>query len=218
MSKKAKWTLVAVVLAAVLLAGFIWLRKALDPFAKGPEAVVVPEFPYDQMRPGDLACRTGTGFYSMMLNATAADTIHFSHIGLLLQIDSQWVVIHAVPNEAEGPDDFDRVKMETVKQFYDPVHALHGELIHTGFVAGDRMTDAALGFVRDSVRFDSAFDLTDSSKLYCTELIWLLYRREGIDLTEGRRSHFSVPGLGKEGCITVNDIYNYSGKDSYFKY
>ncbi len=218
MNKRSKWALIAVVIAIAALACFLWLRKALDPFADGPEKIVVPEFPYSEMLPGDLLFRTGTGAYSKMLNAASADTVHYSHIGLLVRIDSTWAVIHSVPDEHDSPTDFDRVKMGTVKEFFDSEHAYHGELVHTGFTAGSRMTDAALGFVRDSVRFDSSFDLSDSSRLYCTELIWLLYRREGIDLTEGRRSFRGYLGIGPNGVITVNDIRNYSGNVSYYAY
>ena len=218
MKKRSKWLILAAVLSAVAIACFLWLRKALDPFAQGPEKIVIPEFPYSEMIPGDLLFRTGTGAYSKMLNVTSADTVHYSHIGLLVKVDSTWAVIHSVPDEHDGPQDFDRVKMETVKEFFDPAHALHGEIVHTGFTAGNRMTDAALGFVRDSVRFDTSFNLSDSSKLYCTELIWLLYRREGIDLTEGRRSFRGYVAIGPNGVITVNDIRNYSGNVSYYAY
>lgn len=196
----------------------MWVHKNLSPFYKGPDTIVVPEFPYSEMLPGDLAFRTGTGLYSKMLNAASTDTVYYSHIGLVAQLDSQWVIIHAVPQELDGPSDFERVKMESVKQFFDPSYALHGELVHTGLVAGRDMIDAAVGFVRDSIRFDGAFNLTDSSKLYCTELLWLLYRREGIDLSEGRRSHRGFPSLGEEGCISPTDLYRYSGNKSYFKY
>ena len=218
MKKRSVYFLLAAVAAAAVLACFLWIHKKSDAFAQGPEETVLPEFPYSSMRPGDLAFRTGTGTYSRMLKVSSTDTVYYSHVGLLLQIDSQWVVIHAVPHEKEGPSDFERVKMETLDRFYDPSRALHGELVHTGFEAGDRMTEAALSFVRDSVRFDSSFDLSDSSRLYCTELPWLLYRREGIDISEGRRSHRGFPTLGQEGCISPTDIYMYSGNESYFKY
>lgn len=218
MKTSYKWALIAAIVLAVALAVFLGLRKALDPFAKGPDSIIIPEFPYSEMIPGDLLFRTGTGAYSKMLNVASADTVHYSHIGLLLKLDSTWVVVHSVPDEPDSPMDFDRVKMETVQEFFDPEHALHGEIVHTGFTAGSKMTDAAIGFVRDSIKFDTAFDLSDSSRLYCTELIWLLYRREGIDLSEGRRSFRGYIVLGPNGLITVNDLRNYSGNVSYYAY
>ena len=178
----------------------------------------MPNFPYSEIRSGDLAFRMGTGVYGRLLKTQYADSIYYSHIGLIVQVDSQWVVIHAVPKEIDGIGDFERVKMETLPKFFAADKAIHGELVHTGYIDNGSMTEAAIRFVQDSVKFDSKFNLADSSSLYCTELIWLLYKREGIDLTEGRRSLRNMLFLGNEGCIVPSDILSFSGNVSYYKF
>ena len=184
--------------------------------AKKPD-YQVPELPYSQMRTGDLVFRTGISLYSQLINAHT-DTVQYSHVGLLVDLDSSWYVVHSVPKELDQPDDFERVKLEPVDTFLSLRRCLHANLVHTPLPRTDRVVSRALEYVRDSVMFDKAFDLEDTTKLYCTELIWRLFLIEGIDLSEGRRSFVMMPQLRGKGCISPNDLLLYSGNESYFYY
>ena len=176
-----------------------------------------PDLPYSQMRTADLIFRTGTGIYSQMLNMHS-DTVQYSHVGLLVDLDSSWFVVHAVPKELDGPDDFERVKLEALDSFLTHSRCLHAEFVHTCLLRTDRVVARALKYARDSVRFDNKFDLTDSTEVYCTELVWRLFMIEGIDLSEGRRSFSINPLFGGHGCIAPNDLLRYSKSESYFVY
>ena len=177
----------------------------------------IPELPYSEMRTADLVFRTGVGVYSTMLNMQK-DTVHYSHIGLLVDLDSIWYVVHAVPKELDGPDDFERVKLEKLEDFLSKKRCLHATLVHSPLPRTDRVVTKALQYARDSVRFDNNFDLDDSTELYCTEMIWRLFLMEGIDLSEGRRSYRSFPTFMGKGCIAPEDILLYDGNESYFSY
>lgn len=168
---------------------------------------------------GDLAFRKGTGAFSRWV--TIADNNRdYSHIGVVFRRDSEWVVVHAVPGEQEGRADFDRVKAERLDRFFDPSLAVAGELVHTPPLSASalaRMRARALGWARDSVRFDHRYDMADTSTLYCTELAWSLFLREGIDLSEGRRTIHSLPLL----CDTLllpDDLRRCSGNVPYYKF
>ena len=175
-----------------------------------------PKLPYSEMRQGDLVFRLGTGAYAFLLNLQP-DTLMYSHVGLLVEKDSSWMVVHAVPRELDGPEDFERIKMESIESFLSPDLAIIGTLAHPPLKRTDRVVTRALEYVRDSVPFDNNFDLNDTTKLYCTEMIWRLFLIEGIDLSEGRRSYRSV-SIFKDGCITPNDILPYPGIERYFSF
>ncbi len=217
MEKKKRILLLAACIALGMLAGaaivLVRLREKPQAVSEWPDP---PPFPYDRMLEGDLVFRTGTGLYSQMLNVST-DTVHYSHVGLLVHPDSLWEVVHAVPKEPDGPDDFERVKRETLDRFLSKELALHAEFVHTGLLRPTRIVAEALQYARDSVRFDNRFDLEDSTELYCTELIWRLFRREGIDLSEGRRSMRNLTCF-KGGLLTPEDLFRYSGNQSYFQY
>jgi hypothetical protein len=61
---------------------------------------------------------------------------------------------------------------------------------------GVRVARAALELARARVPFDHGYDLGDTTRMYCTELVWHLFRREGVDLSGGRRTTLRMPALG----------------------
>jgi len=178
-----------------------------------------PVLPYGQMQEGDLVFRCGRGVFSRAV-MTAEEDCLYSHVGVLVKEEGEWKVVHAVPGEPEFSGDFDRVKAESPEVFFQPGRAFRGALVHTGLEAGDRLSTlcrTALSCARDSVRFDGDYDLADSSKLYCTEFVWRLYRRAGLDLTEGRRRHLDIFRLHGD-CILPGHLYVYSGNKVYYQY
>lgn len=171
------------------------------------------------MRDGDLAFRCGYGVFSRAVTL-AEDEGVYSHVGVLLRKDGGWRVIHAVPRELEGKDDFARVKEERVEVFYGPDRAFRGCLVHTGLTDSlkiRQMCASAMKQARDSVRFDGDYDLEDSTKVYCTEFVWRLYRQAGIDLSEGRRRR--VNALHVQGdCLLPEHLLKYGNNDIYYKF
>ena len=53
----------------------------------------------------------------------------------------------------------------------------------------------ALEYYRNKIPFDTGFDIEDSGRLYCTELIWQVYMHAGIDLADGRWDWLHNPVL-----------------------
>lgn len=200
-----------------LLAPCLLVLLATGCAFSGKRAPAAPVLPEAEFRAGDLAFRTGTGLYSSLLNLQA-EQIQYSHVGVLVRENGQWLVVHAVPGEVEGPDDFERVKAETPALFFAPDRARHGALVHTGLPDARRLGERALRMVRDSVRFDGNFDLDDTTEVYCTELVYRLFLAEGIDLSEGRRSYANLPLLSGKGTLSPEDLLRYSGNERYFVY
>ena len=193
------------------------LFTVLAPSCK--QDAVTRQFPYDQMKEGDLAFRCGRGVFSQAV-ILADDKGLYSHIGIVVREGDAWKVVHAVPGEREGNGDFDRVKMEDLEVFYSPQRASHGCLVHTGITSDtliNRICADAKIFARDSVRFDNNYDLTDSSEVYCTELVWRLYRRVGTDLSEGRRRNVHI--LKIDGPVLLPEhILDYTESIEYYSF
>lgn len=175
--------------------------------------------PYGEMRTGDLAFRCGRGVFSRAVTSAEGDGI-YSHVGLLVNDGGLWKVVHAVPREREFAGDFDRVKAESVEVFFGDDRAKSGCLVHTGLTDGSKiesMKATALQWARDSIPFDDAYDLADSTRLYCTELVWRLYRNAGIDLSEERRRRihlFSIDG----DCLLPEHLYHYTTNETYYHF
>ncbi len=174
------------------------------------------QFPFEEITEGDLAFRCGRGIFSRAVLSADGSSV-YSHVGIVVREGERWKVVHAVPGERESSRDFDRVKKEDLEIFFSHDKAYRGCLVHTGLPAGSSVCKDALDFARDSIPFDNRYELEDSSAVYCTEFVWLLYRRAGIDLTEGRRREihaFHVDGP----LILPEHILQYSGNTEYYKY
>ena len=158
----------------------------------------------DEWREGDLMLRCGWGAESRMVTARGHSA--YSHIGILhyAQAEGRWMVVHAVPAE----DEPELLKAEPVEVFFGADRAKAGAWMRVE--CEDSIARAAaryaLGKVADSVLFDNDYLLADTSRLYCSELVWQSYMHQGLDITAGRRH--SVPEFFcKEGeCIFPSDI------------
>lgn len=175
--------------------------------------------PTDSLRIGDIAFRKGNGLIGNAVASVEKESL-YSHVGIVVNVEDEWMVIHAVPGELDSPSDVERVKCENITDFFSESKANHGEVIRVESVdsvcAGD-IQKKALQMYKERVLFDKSFDLSDSSSVYCTELVYLCFLSGGVDLTEGRRTRISVPFFHSV-CILPEDIYKYNHKRIIFKY
>lgn len=156
-----------------------------------------------EWREGDLALRCGWSKESRAI--VAKGRCSYSHIGLLhYDPATGWTVVHAVPDE----DKPEYLKTEPVGVFFSPERAQLGGWLRvdcSDSVAAEAVR-YALRKVAERVLFDNLFLLSDTTELYCTELVWRSYLAQGLDVTDGCRQHVPIL-ICKEGeCIFPNDI------------
>lgn len=182
------------------------------------EGMGFKNIPVDCVRNGDIVFRRGRSFSSSIVLSQDAGC-KYSHIGIVCKRDTALCVIHAVNEEPDFKGDFDRVKIEPIESFFSPERASAGAMYHSW--VSDSVSaviiENAMELVRDSVRFDADFDHNDSGELYCTELIYLLYRNVGIDITEGRRTTVNALCFPDE-LIFPNDIQVNKKLQKYFEF
>ena len=193
--------------ASARLRSTLWLYALLILCGCNKQQETVELTGEEPFREGDLVLRCGYGMESRAV--TAASKSAYSHIGIL-HFDEQtstWTVVHAVPGEA-GEDGRETLKSEPLTDFFAPDRAIRGAWMRvdcTDTVA-QAATAYALSKVEQEVLFDNDYQLTDTTTLYCTELVWQAYQHQGLDLSDGQRH--SVPTLiSKDGeCIFPSDI------------
>ncbi len=173
--------------------------------SSGKTASVALQLPPDSLlRDGDLVFRLGVGVNSRIVLAADGEGV-YSHTGVLKQERGTWYVIHAVPDEPEFAGDEDRVKQEPLARFFAADRAAKGVVMRTD--ASDslaaRAAHIAWEVCQRGILFDHRYDLTDTTEMYCTELIQYAYLKQGIDLAEGNISPF--PFLGRK-CILPGDL------------
>ena len=177
-----------------------------------------PQIPFDKIRQGDIAFRRGEGFISEVVVYNDANGM-YSHIGVIVEHDDSLKVVHAVPGEPDFKGDFDRVKLESIESFFSPSRALRGEIMRISLTDSMRyiINNIALEKAHQKIKFDHDYNVNDTTKLYCTELVQLLFSHACIDLAEDRSTAINIPGMSGN-YIMPSDIYRNEKLISVYKY
>lgn len=145
------------------------------------------------LKNGDVIFRRGTSFISNMV-LMADEKSPYSHAGIIKIIDSTYYVIHSVPAEKLGENDITKIESLTKFLLRDRATAIAIYRLNLGSdIIPIRAANFADVFAKQNTPFDSDFNLQDSSRLYCTELIWKSYLLAGIDLVDNIFDNIDIP-------------------------
>ena len=162
--------------AALFLLAFIVFHKSDSVLSAGNVA----------FQNGDLIFIRGRTWRSWFVRFFDAED--FSHVGIVRFVDGVPKVVHVAPEA-------DMVRIESVGDF------LSSNIDHVSVYRlkdrrfSETASMEALGYFERGISFDHRFDIFCNDKLYCTELVWLVYKRAGVDLGEGEADFLydSVP-------------------------
>ena len=161
----------------------------------------------EPFRNGDLVLRCGHGLESKAVTTRSRSA--YSHIGMLHldTLKQQWTVIHAVPGESKkGEPEY--LKAEPLDSFFCPLKAAEGAWmrINCDDCTADNAAKYCLRKVNERVVFDNKYLLSDTARLYCTELVWRAYLQQGIDISGGNRHEVPTLFCEEGECIFPCDI------------
>ncbi|MDD4848361.1 MAG: YiiX/YebB-like N1pC/P60 family cysteine hydrolase [Bacteroidales bacterium] len=161
--------------------------------------------PENLLQDGDLVFRCGISVSSYAVRV--ADKIgSYSHVGMVVKETDGWHVIHIVNGEMEDTDGKEIIKNEPISRFFRKDRARAGIVLR--YDAPDsvlhQVVERAKTLSQQEIYFDAYYSLSDSTKLYCTELIYNIFQNAQIDISEGRRSR--CPTV-KEEVILPSDIF-----------
>lgn len=125
------------------------------------------------LQDGDIVLRQGFGLVSESISKTLNEEYNISHCAIVRKPNPDSIfVIHSVSSSLS---DIDGVQACGLKKFVR--ESQQGSIIAVRFQsAGEKMnkaiSDRADYYLQKQVKFDNSFDIRDSSKFFCTELIW----------------------------------------------
>lgn len=190
---------------------------ALHSCGTGKGRIPMPEIPEDSLREGDLAFRRGHSLASDAVILADPTKGAYSHIGIIARKEGEWCVVHAVPGECGQPGGIDTVKTDPLEEFFSAEKASAGEIIRTGgdSAALENAARKALGKI--GVQFDHDYDLADTSRLYCTELVSLSFRNAGIRLRLDKLERVGI-AFFKGDYLLPSNIYRNNRVKTVFKF
>ena len=159
-----------------------------------------------ELHPGDVVFRMGTGIASRVIKKLDPSG-RFSHSGIVVDSMGKKMIIHAVADEHDYEGDVDRVKMDTPEVFFSSMYAECGEVCRPVDESLARKTaDVAMEVYRRRVLFDHDYDDTDTTRMYCTEMVLYCFDRAGGKLVGDERHDIQV-GNFHTRCMFPSDVY-----------
>ena len=187
--------------------GFLWTLWGLIFFVGCVGRSEYSLLPDVTLKAGDIVLRCGSGMTSRVVRF-ADDGGIYSHVGIVVDSAGMMMVVHAVPDEHDTPDDVDRIKMDYPERFFSSIRANNGCVLRCiDSLAARRAALVALGVYRRRVLFDQDYDISDTTKMYCSEFVEYAYgKAAGFSITDGRRHDVNLPAIDFEDVILPSDF------------
>lgn len=141
---------------------------------------------YGMLQDGDLILRNGYGLVSDAIANSMNEEFHVSHVAVLVKSDTAphgFRLIHCISQSLSA---WDGVQEQSFPRFIRDSQRNSIMVVRLNVVPDSSrhlISQKALEYLDRRVPFDHAFDIEDSSHLYCSELPWLIIKNEfGIDI------------------------------------
>lgn len=136
---------------------------------------------------GDIILRRGEGFVSSVIHNLNEADYQISHCAILVKKDSvNWNVIHTVSSELSNVDG---VQTERLDRF--TAESVENTIVVLRYKADKKkrteVANRARYYLTRQIGFDNSFDISDTTKFYCTELVYrVFFDVFGYDVFEER--------------------------------
>ena len=146
---------------------FIVFLRFLSPYCMATGNVWAWQVsPPAEIRVGDIVVRRGYGTWTQYFIDCSSREKRFSHVGIVVSNETQCTIVHSEANEWTG---IGAVRLESWQGFYaDALECAVFRYIGSESTAKRFATN---GMALVGVPFDSAFDMEDTNRLYCTEFV-----------------------------------------------
>ncbi len=125
-------------------------------------------FPF--LNDGDIICRLGDRIWSIYFKELSPNDKRFSHLGIVRIRNNTVSVINAEGLTKEKKDFVNEVSL---KEFLKCAQKIG--IYRLKNIEGKTVSDTALEFI--GIPFDWQFDMEDNSKLYCSELLFVILKK-----------------------------------------
>lgn len=123
------------------------------------------------LKAGDIVLRCGSGITSRAVQYADGGGC-YSHVGMVVDSSGVMMIVHAVPDEHDGSNDVDRVKMDAADVFFSSMRTSNGRVMrYADSIAARRAAAEAYRIYRKRLLFDHDYNISDTTAMYCSELV-----------------------------------------------
>ncbi|MCL2214562.1 MAG: hypothetical protein FWC06_05055 [Treponema sp.] len=165
---KRKLLIIIIVISMLIIAATAVILFFTIP-RKSPNTVINSSAVVPYLKDGDIILRHGDGALSSPFSGISLTDNRFSHLGIVRIRDGNITVINSVGsilNKDKG------VEENSLEQFLKA--AMNIGIFRAKFIDGTLISDKALEYLDRP--FDWGFNLYDDSKIYCSELLYVVLK------------------------------------------
>lgn len=143
------------------------------------------------LRDGDIILRRGEGMLSSIIVRNLNDTVDASHCGIIIKRGDSLDVIHCLSSEVSETDG---VQICSLDEFTNESVPGSISVVRCRKDSTNCLSESAEYYLNVGKQFDKQFDMNDSTKFFCSEMILrILNDRLGIDMiTDNPQPKFSL--------------------------
>ena len=169
MSVYKRWALIIAIFIFFLLGLFLFIKiSQLNPKMSKKRINAKDISAY--LKDGDVICRLGNRIWSLYFKDISLTDKRFSHLGIVRINDDKITVINAEGRAIEGKDSVNEVDLDEFLEIARAVGIYRLNNYDGGIVSSE-----AMKYI--SYPFDWDFDMEDGSKIYCTELLYIILKK-----------------------------------------
>ena len=179
-----RYLLISIVMVIVVFGTYVFI-----PRGESIDQSVI-EILYETVEDGDIVCRLANRSWSdFFRNISLVDT-RFSLVGVVRVYNNQITVIHAEGSIYKGSD---YVKEDKFEDFFSVARSVG--IYRIKFWDRSKISETSMNYL--GVPFDWQFDMQDSSRMYCTELLYWVFLDLNINI------ELEIVNIERHGLVVI---------------
>jgi uncharacterized protein YycO len=141
--------------------------------------IIVGEIDYDKFEDYDLILTKGQSIQSKLIGLLNLSLDDYSHVGVISKGNGKIFVLHSTPDGTEK----NGIRYDDLQTFFDLSDVCDYKLLRYKNINSDIRHKLKTEFDKyktTSAPFDYDFNNYDHKKLYCSELVLLIYKNSGL--------------------------------------
>lgn len=182
-------------------------------FLNQKKQVAVQEIATNQMEDFDIILSKGQSVQSKLISLLKLTPEEYTHVGILVKMQGKVYVLHATPDGTPT----NGIRYDDLQTFISISHVsdytvLRYRNLSVGYLQSLRKAFSSYRTIQ--APFDYAFDNLENRKIYCSELVWLIFKNAGLftpgdfDLQKPIYPHYflTLPALTKVNMKKTNPL------------
>lgn len=143
------------------------------------DQIIVDEFEGDRFENYDLILTKGQSFQSKLISLLNFSLEDYSHIGVISKENENIFILHSTPDGTEN----NSIRYDDLQSFFDLSDACDYKVLRYKNITPEVRQKLKNEFAKHkttSVPFDYDFNNFDHKKIYCSELVLIIYNNSGL--------------------------------------